>query len=106
MSDEIIEPKKTNTYQSVREQLEPLGDMVVQTPHGAVMCREVAGFTTLFFMREGQPATMMLMVFDPPVVPGGTGQAMGIQISASTARSLGASLIELANNIDGERRLQ
>lgn len=80
----------------------PIGPLTIATARGVIEAAEVPGCSTIE-MRDpnGAPLTIMLFLYDPE-----TGSGMFNQMSAEMARHMGASLIHLANRLDGQEPVQ
>lgn len=96
-----IKLEKTDTFQSIGDSIEPFGDCQIVTVRGLISAAEVPGYTTILVERDGGPASVMVMLYHPPCDGADLGTGLITQLSASSARQVGASLIDLANRIDG-----
>lgn len=85
----------------------PMAPTIFNTGRGPVLAMDWPGICSIGMMREGsETSTVAVMIYDPRPVLGheGPGTAALSQMTAEQARNFGASLIELADQIDGGSR--
>lgn len=94
-----MEIEKTPTYQETNDQIAPIGPMSMVTRKGIITAYDAPGITSLEIRNEdGSVRSAAIVVYDPsPEV----GAGLIVQMSADSARRFGASLIGIANLIDG-----
>lgn len=95
-----LKPGRTDTFEESRGVAMALGDIVIETPHGRVLCTDAPGLTTLFIEHSDPGASRIAIVaYTPPETEGGTGTAMIAQLDDEVARTIAASLLRLADRI-------
>lgn len=95
MSDPI-KLEKTEHYQRTNCRIPPIGPCVIVTPRGSIQVEEVPGFLTIEVSRSKSPNSVVVMLYDP-----GSKAGLIVQMTADNALNAGASMIALANRIDG-----
>lgn len=102
---EVIKLERTADFEETRGVAVSVGPMVIETPHGQVMVLDAPGLTTTKIERPGVPTSIALIVYDPEPVPdlGNLGTALLAQLDPEIARAIAASLLRLANEIDGRK---
>lgn len=95
-----IKIDKTEHCLSRNDSITPLGGVEYQTPRGPVYAVDVPGYLNLEVVRE-DGSSIAIMLYHPPCEGQELGAAFITQMSAENARLIGASLIELANKVDG-----
>jgi hypothetical protein len=93
---------KLEGYMAVTCSFPPLGGVHIETPRGPVLVADAPGFTTIRVNHEDEPSIAVL-VYDPPRAGEEQGAGYIVQMSPDNARNAGASLIHLANLVDGGR---
>lgn len=85
----------------------PMEPTVFNTGRGPVLATDWPGICSIGMVRDGvEKSTVAVMIYDPkPFLGfGGPGTAALSQMTAEQARNFGASLIELADQMDGTPR--
>jgi ABC-type amino acid transport substrate-binding protein len=98
MADEPIQPRKTGTAESTRGEATKLGCIDVVTPQGPVHFHDAPGFMTTVIERPGVATSIGVLSYDPAA-----GQGMVVQLDGDSARTMAASLLRLADEIDPRR---
>lgn len=80
----------------------PLGDMMIGTPRGVIHAIESPGWMTMHVTRMNGEKVMCLMLYNADFKPGGDDVGLGMitQFDAGAMRSLGVSLLRMADDID------
>jgi hypothetical protein len=101
MSDRTT-PSKMPTYTQTVDNYPPFGGIEIETVRGPVRVVDAPGLTSLAFDRD-EASSIGLMIYEPSHERGGVGVGMIVQMGPATARNFAASLVHLANRIDGGR---
>jgi hypothetical protein len=89
---------KTDTYETIRGEATKVG-CLMSTPHGEVDVLDAPGFSTLLIKHEDNAMSRVgMLVYDPDIRTG-----MIAQLDADAARTVAASLMRLANQLDEMR---
>ena len=97
---DTIKMHKLPGYSSHRETAEPIGQVLLETSYGPVMAVEAPGITTMMIEGGGKPSTIAVLVYMPQH-SADPGMGLIVQVGPEAARNLAASLLHLANAIDG-----
>lgn len=98
MADEPIKPRKTTTAESSRGEATRLGCLDVMTPQGPVHFHDAPGFMTTTIERPGVATSIGVLSYDPE-----DGRGLVCQLDGDGARTMAASLLRLADEIDPRR---
>lgn len=102
---EVVTPMRTPEFQELRGAATALGNPIIATPQGKVRAYDAPGFTTMLGEREVMSKSMiLLMVYNPNMREAdeaAIGTGMVVQLPPDSARSIAASLLRLADRIDG-----
>lgn len=79
-----------------------LGCLDVQTPKGLIHVHDAPGSMTTMVTHPDGERSVGVLLYDPEVPPGKV-QGIISQMSPGSARVMAASLVSLANEIDGGR---
>lgn len=95
MMGEPLKPRPTGTSENMRGVAVPLGCRDVETPQGVVHFHDAPGFMTWLVERQDIESTVGIALYDPD-----DGRGLVSQHTAESARSIAASLLRLADQID------
>jgi hypothetical protein len=98
MTDDVIVPQRTETFEQTRGEARPIGPRAILTEVGQVVVVDAPGIKTMQVAHQDASWNRVgVMIYDAP--PGGVGQGGGLvcQLDADAARSVGASLLRLAD---------
>lgn len=79
------------THESTR-----IGSIKVDTPRGTIEAIEIPGLTSIMVERDNGDRSIVMLSYDPEHSAG-----VFVQLSPDLARNMGASLLHLANLVDG-----
>ena len=101
MSDRIP-VSKTDTFERYRGEADAIGPHLAETPQGDVMFIDAPGYTTALGQRaDPSRSRVCMMLYDPYLNRDEPGFGMVCQMTADQARSIAASLLRLASQLDG-----
>jgi hypothetical protein len=84
-----------------RSSLSKIGPLRLTTPRGEVELDEVQGLTTSNLTRDGEDLSRIaVVVYQPGPSSRTPGKGLFVQLDPHAARSIGASLLKLADMVD------
>jgi hypothetical protein len=93
---------KTDTYEQTRGVADKLGCMDVETPKGICHIHDAPGVLTVEISGDGRVPSVGIMLYDPePQTVSGKGVGFISQLDAGSARNVAASLLRMADRLDG-----
>ena len=103
--DGPVRPLKTDTYEETVGEAEQIGCIDIQTVRGPVHCHDAPGIMTFRADIPGEQSGVWLLAYDPEARQhSGKGFGLIHQMKPDEARTVAASLLRLANQIDGGER--
>ncbi len=105
MADDVYHPEKTPEYEQTLGCAVKLGEMRIQTPHGPVRVTDAPGISSLLVTHptDADWSRVAIMVYEAPGPGRVAGFGMVAQLDATRARTVAASLLRLAAQLDGGR---
>lgn len=97
MADDAYKPERTADYEASRGCAVRLGEQLIQTAQGPVRMADAPGITTMLVSHAKDPewSSVGVLVYDPDATIG-----MVCQLDATAARTIAASLLRLAAELD------
>lgn len=102
MSDDIIRPEQSGTFEAWVGSASAIGAQIIETVRGLVLMVDAPGTATLVAQHDDPADSRVLyLLYQPPGDGEDVGRGFVAQYKANEARTVAASLLRLADLLDG-----
>jgi hypothetical protein len=99
-----LKPIKMASSESIETGAPLMGERIIETVRGPVLCNDAPGFTTMLGKRpDPKDSRVVVLIYTAPdPAAGAMGKGLVAQLDAAAARTFGASFMRLADMLDAE----